>query len=261
MENNKTERKEAVTVDLIHILHVFWQRAWIIALCAVVLAAAGFSFAKFMIEPQYSSTIQLYVNNEKQEEASDSVSSSDLQAAQLLVKTYGAILKNRSTLQLVSDKLDNQYSTGALSGMISTGAVNETEIMYVTVTCGDPQEAARILNAIIAVFPDRIEEIRDGTSVSVMDKEAPVNKSPVSPSISKYTMLGFVLGMIGAMGVLAVIAIFDNTIHDENYIMETYDYPILAKIPDLLEDGSSKRGYYKKSSYTQKSTPSDTANL
>jgi hypothetical protein len=44
--------------------------------------------------------------------------------------------------------------------------------------------------------------------------------------------------------VLAVVAFMDNTIHDEEYILQTYDYPILAKIPNLLESGNKRYGYY-----------------
>jgi hypothetical protein len=37
----------------------------------------------------------------------------------------------------------------------------------------------------------------------------------------------------------------DNTVHDEEYILSTYNYPILAKIPDLASSGSDKKyGYY-----------------
>ena len=39
---------------------------------------------------------------------------------------------------------------------------------------------------------------------------------------------------------------FDEDI-DMDYILENYDYPILAKIPDLVEGNSKKYGYYYQS--------------
>ena len=56
--------------------------------------------------------------------------------------------------------------------------------------------------------------------------------------------------------VIVIIALMDDTIHDDEYIQKTYDYPILAKIPDLLEEHSSGSkdyyysGYYKEPSKT-----------
>ena len=66
----------------------------------------------------------------------------------------------------------------------------------------------------------------------------------ISPSITKYTAVGILLGALLAVAVIALFAVLDNTIHDEEYILKNYDYPILAKVPDLLGGGNKKYGYY-----------------
>ena len=68
------------------------------------------------------------------------------------------------------------------------------------------------------------------------------------PSITMYTIVGFVLGCIVSGVVLIVMALMDNTVHDEEYVIKMYDYPILAKVPDLLDSGNKKYGYYYKKS-------------
>ena len=75
---------------------------------------------------------------------------------------------------------------------------------------------------------------------------AMVYPGKVAPDTTQYTMLGLLIGAIGTMAILAVITIMDNTIHEESYIVNTYDYPILAKIPNLMGDDSKKYGYYYK---------------
>ncbi|MBQ7355252.1 MAG: hypothetical protein IJW62_07030, partial [Clostridia bacterium] len=65
-----------------------------------------------------------------------------------------------------------------------------------------------------------------------------------------------VVGAFLAALVLAIFAIMDDTIHDEDYILQNYEYPILAKVPDLLGSGSKSYGYYyqkKKSTDTKAS--------
>ncbi len=251
MEQQKSNDRNYYTIDISHILRTWIQRAWLIILCAFLTAVAGFSIAKFVIAPQYSSSIMLYVNNNF-DETPGNISNSDLQASQNLVKTYGVMLNNRSTLERVIEETKVSYTYKQLSKMISSHPANETEVMVVTVTCGDPYEAAEIANGIARVLPERISSIIAGATMEVVDQAVPeLNK--VSPSIAKYTVVGFLIGLFISLIVLTIIAIVDDTIQDDNYIMETYDYPILAKIPDLLEESNVKYSYYKKSSHKSKS--------
>ncbi len=245
MEKNQTNSKEYYTIDIMHILRAIWQRAWIVVLIGVLMAGAGFGWSAFMIQPSYSSSILLYVNNSSINlgNTSFSISASDISASQSLVKTYTELLKNRTTLERVAEKAGVDYSYLTLSKMISAGSSNETEIMKVTVTGPDPYEAAKIANTIAEVLPVRISEIIDGASMEVVDSAVP-NLNKVSPSVTKYTALFMMLGVVGTMLVIAVSDMLDDTIHDEDYIIQNYEYPILAKIPNLLGESSKGYGYY-----------------
>lgn len=245
MDKKETNIKEYYTVDLIHIAKSLWHRAWVIVLSGILVAIIGFLASSFVIAPKYSSSILLYVNNSSFSlgNTSFSISSSEITAAQSLVKTYGVLLNNRTTLERVIEKTNVPYTYRELSDMITAAPSNETEIMCVTVTTEDPYEAARIANCIAEVLPIRISEIIDGASMEVVDSAVP-ELDKISPSITKYTAVGLILGVLLSAIVLAIAAMLDDTIHDEDYILKTYDYPILAKIPDLLTSGNSKYGYY-----------------
>ncbi len=256
MENQERNNREYVTIDVVHILLLLLKRLWLIVFCGVLAAAAGFSIANFAIAPTYSSNIKLYVNNSSISlgNTTFSISSSELTAAQSLVKTYGEILKSRSTLERVIRKTDSNYTWRDLSEMIEYGSSNETEIMRVTVTCEDPYEASRIANTIAEVLPVRISEIIDGASMEVVDSAIP-ELTKVAPSITRYTAMGFVLGVFLCVAILVILALMDDTIHDEEYVLNTYNYPILGKVPDLMDTGSKSyrsyyRNYYKKSQKT-----------
>ncbi len=242
---NKEKNNEYYSIDLKHILKYLWHRAWVIILCGLLLAAIGFSIASFVIAPKYSSSIMLYVNNSSLSigNTSFSISSSEITAAQSLVKTYTEILMNRTTLNKVIEKADVDYTYEEIYAKITAGSANETEILQITVTCEDPYEAAKIVNCIAEVLPVRISEIIEGSSMEVVDSGV-VNKQKVSPSITKFTAVGLVIGVLVAALFLAVLAIMDDTIHDEEYVLQNYDYPILAKVPDLINSGAKPYGYY-----------------
>lgn len=245
MENQEKSTREYYTIDVSHILKSLWRRVWLIGLCGLIVAIIGFSIAAFTIAPTYSSYVKLYVNNSSFSlgNTSFSISSSELTAAQSLVRTYGDILISRSTLERVIEKADVNYTWKELSKMITYVPSNNTEIMRVTVTCENPYEASKIANTIAEVLPVRISEIIEGASMEIVDTAIPDHEK-VAPSITQYTAIGLVLGVLISVIALIIFALMDDTIHDEEYVLRTYDYPILGKVPDLLNTGNKSYGYY-----------------
>lgn len=245
MERKEKNSKEYYSIDLLHIVRSLWRRAWVIVLSGLLTAAIGFVISAFVIAPTYSSSIMLYVNNSSFSlgNTSFSISSSQITAAQSLVKTYGEILNNRTTLERIIDKTDVPYTYKELSGMITSAPSNDTEIMKVTVISEDPYEAAKIANCIAEVLPVRISEIVDGASMEVVDSAMP-NLEKIAPGVTQYTAIGLMLGVLLSVIVLTILALLDDTIHDEEYVLRTYDYPILGKVPDLLNTGNKSYRYY-----------------
>lgn len=245
----RQQNYEEDTIDLLRLIKALWHRAWAIVLCAIILGGVAFAYAAFLITPTYQSQVELYVNNSSISIGSTSVSisSSDITASQSLVDTYIVILESRTTLEQVIEEAGLEYSYSELLSMISASAVNSTEIFSVTVTNSDPVIAAEIANTIADVLPERISEIVSGSSAVVVDTAvAAVSKS--APNISKYTAMGILAGIVLSCFVIVVLELLDDVIHDEEYLLQTYNIPILAVIPDLT--GKKKGGYY--SSYYDK---------
>lgn len=244
MDKNEKISKDYYVVDLAHVVKVVWQRIWAVIAVSVFTAVVGFVLAAFIIKPTYSASVMLYVNNSTFD-AGDlgfSISSSNLTAAQSLTKTYTVLLKNRTTLERLIKEIDVDYSWEEIYDMIESGPVNETEVMQVTVTCDDPRMAARIANGIAVVLPQRVTEVIEGASMEVVDS-AIVDTQKVAPSIALYTAVGFVSGLLLSVVTLIIIALMDNTVHDEEYVIRTFGYPILAQVPSLTESSSKRYGY------------------
>ena len=246
----KQRKEEVYEIDLIRLIKALWAHAWIIILATLVAGAAAFSYARYLITPEYSSTAMMYVNNSSFSIGSTnvSISSGELSAAQSLVDTYLVILKSRTTLEEVIEKSGVDYTYDELSSMISSGAVNGTEVFKITVTSTDPAEAKMLANTIADVLPKTISNVVDGSSVRVVDY-AVATGHRVFPSYTKYTAIGLVIGFILSAGIIIVLDLLDDVIHDEDYLMQTYDIPVLAIIPDLDSTGKKKYAYYDEKSY------------
>ena len=241
----KNRTNEYYTVDLTHIAKMLLQRMWIIILVGILAAAIGFSLISFVITPKYSASVKLYVNNSSFSKGETSISTSEITAAQKLVSTYGEILNSRMTLEMIIEEADVSYTPSQLSGMIKSEPANDTEIMVVTVTSEDPYEAALIANSVAIVLPVRIAQIIEGTSMEVVDSAKP-HLAPVGLGVPTFTALCALIGVLAAVVVLSIFALLDDAIHDEDYVLQNYECPVLAKIPDLINiENDSHYGYYK----------------
>ncbi|MBR3300644.1 MAG: hypothetical protein IKI68_04065 [Clostridia bacterium] len=260
MANSPVENKkeDVYTIDIVHIFKCLWKRVWIIAIVSLLIAAISFSYAFFFVSPKYSSSVKLYVNNNSVSLGANkiSISSADISASQSLTKTCIVILESRSTLEMIMEKANVRYTTKQLSAMITADSVNNTEVMKVTVTCEDPEEACNIANAIADVLPDRIFEIIEGSSMKVVDS-AIINSGKVSPSFAQYTILGFIIGFVLSVGTIIVIDSLDDTIHDDDYIVNRYNCPLLGKVQNLNASGSKSYKYNYNYYYGRSTSSSD----
>lgn len=232
------ERKKdgTIEIDLLHLLQVFWKKAWVIGLAAFLCGVLGFGYSTFCLKPLYQSKVMVYVNNHhiSLDTHSVSISSGDLSASKSLVDTYIVILKTRRTLNEVIRRAGLSKTYEELSAMIGAEALNGTEIFTITVTSPNPYEAKAIVNTVADVLPEKIAEVVEGTAGKIVDYGV-VNTNKVSPVRTKYTAIGLVIGAVLACGVLTVLDLMNDLIRDESYL-ERYEFPVLAVIPDLAEN-------------------------
>lgn len=241
----EAQDNDYIEIDLLRLVKALWRRAWAIVLAMLIFGGAAFSYAYFLITPMYRASALMYVNNSSISVGNTSVSLADLSASQSLVQTYLVIMKTRLTLNEVIEQADLAYTYEQLSGMISASAVDETEIFQINVTSPNPMEAELIANTLVEVLPKKIEEIMDGSSARAVDYAVvPTRKS--SPNITRYTAMGLMAGFVISCGIIVLLELLDEQIHDEEYLIQTYDLPVLAGIPDLLstKTRSGYGGYY-----------------
>ena len=262
MDEKTFEKQDELEIDLQRLFGALLNKAWLIALVAIICAVVMFVGTLFLVTPTYQSAAMFYVNNSSLSlgEASLSISSADISASRGLVKSYIVILKTRETLNDVIDYAGVDLTYGTLKGMITAEAVDSTEIFRVVVTSDDPVEAEKIADAISYILPKRISNIIEGSSARVVDY-AVLPSSPSSPSYPKAATIGFLIGAV-LMAVLVIIGeLMDVTIRTEEDITQNCKHPVLASVPDMESHGKSGYGYYygygKKKAYGKTATPAE----
>lgn len=241
MRNNEDE----IEIDLLRLLRALWAKAWAITLTAAILGTVALGATAFFVKPRYKAEALMYVNssNISVGGAKVSISQGELTAAQSLIKTYSVILKTRSTLNEVIEQTGVDYTYEELTKMITAESVNSTEVFSVEVTSTNPKEAELLANTIVDILPEKIASIVEGSSARIVDYAVvPAKKS--SPSFVKNTLISVMLGVLLSGGIVVVHELMDDKIHDSDYLLQTYDIPVLAVIPDLL-NAKTDNEYYQ----------------
>ncbi len=224
----EVEREEE-TIDLLELFGELKRHIVAIVLCTVVAAVIGFVFTSFLATPQYEASALMIVNTRL--DSASSVTNDQINSATRLVETYGIIIRSDRVLSQVAGNLG--IDPGQI-GTVSVAAVNDTQVMQVTVTNPDPEMALRVCEQITQVSPDIIVEAVAAGSAKVIS-EARLTPGPVSPNIKRDTVLMGVLGMVLCVGILFLRFVLDNKINSEADVAKYLDLPVLGVIPKYEE--------------------------
>lgn len=243
MKEKLNERDGVMEIDLLKLLQALLQKWWLIALCALVLGLGSLLYTVKFVTPLYRSSITIYVNNVRSGERVDYMSSSNLQASQQLVSTYSNIIKSDTVLEKVIQAAGVPYTPADMRNILTTSQMGDTELFQVYITHSDPEMAAHLANTIAQVAPAEIEGFVDGSSAKIIDY-AKVPDTRYSPSYSRNTALGVILGVVLACAYIVLNSLLDVRIRDEEDLASIFPIPVLGQIPqfDALPAGK-KYGY------------------
>lgn len=190
-----------------------------------------------VIKPKYQSTAEIIVSQklDKNAQAAEQqqIQSTDLQ----LVNTYKSILDSQTIGNAVKKEVGSKlYNQSTLD--VSTDA--NSQVIGISVTSHNPQEAARIANITADVFKRKIKNIMNVNNVSIISK-ATQNKNPVFPKKSLGLLLGLIVGMLlGAM--FALIKEYnDKTISERDFITDDLNITDLGVVSDIDTKNISKK--------------------
>lgn len=234
-------------LNLVSVIDILFRRWTVILLSAVLVGVFAFVYSEVFISPTYSSSASLYVNSSKQN-VSEDVTTATLLSSRQLVMTYAEILQARTFLETIATDLDGKYTVTQIKKMISMEALNETEILSITVKGKSPEDVYKITKGIVKYAPDELIRVVEAGSVKVLD-DAGEPKTPISPNIRTNTFIGIFLGLLLGALIVVILELFDTRIKNGDEISQRYKEPLLGEIPSLFSKGSSYASGYSSYGY------------
>ena len=231
------DNEENEVIDLTEILSAVRQH--LLELIFVTLAAAlvGFMASKFLMTPKYDSSALMIVNT--RQDVNANVTSDQINSATKLVSTYSIIIKSDTVLQQVIDNVGLKLTYAQLNKRVTVAAVDDTQVMKITVQSDSPEWARQVCEQIITVAPDVIKEAVEAGSVKVISNPS-LATEPVSPNIMKNTMLAAAVGFVLVIGIIVLQVLLDNKINTEEDVTKYLDMTVLGVIPQYDQGGKKE---------------------
>lgn len=238
------EHDDRDEIDLLEILFAFRKRILWIVLAAILGGGISFAGTRVLMTPMYESTTTMLVLTSE----TTLSSLSELQLGTQLTNDYEILTKSRAVLETVIENLNLNLGYEQLNNMVSISNPEDSRIMEITLSYPDPEEAKTIVDEIASVTSEFIGDQMEGIPPKIID-QGEVPSGPSSPSVSRNTLWGILLGIVVSCGIITVITVMDDTIRTEEDIEYYLGIPTLASVPDRKDYiGGKKKARNRKKS-------------
>ena len=245
----KDRRNEEMEIDLLELFGHFMDKIWWIILGFLAGALIAGLITHFVITPKYTATAKMYMVSSSSQSVVDLT---DLNIGQSISGDYVELLKTRPIVEGVIQEQDLDYSYNQLVNMLSLSVVNNTRIIKIDATSTDPKEAMNIANAIAEKGVSELPKLMETPAPHIAEYAiVPVNKS--SPSLTKNTMIGALLGLLIMLALFTVQFLMDDTFKTAEEIEREFGVMPLTVIPEGkiegMNDSTEKSKKRRKSRY------------
>lgn len=234
--NQNIRENDEVTIDLTELFMTLWNKAHIIILAGIFIGLLAFVGTKLFITPMYTSTTRFYVYSKTG--GTNSPTYTDLQTGTQLTKDYAELVKSRPVLEEVISVLNLDMETDELGDTITVTTPTDTRVMSINVENENPKKARDIADAVRQAVSIQIKEIMNVDSVKTVE-EANLPNGPSSPSVMKNTLIGAILGILLAAGIIILIFMLDDTVKTPEDVENYLGLNVLASIP--VFDGANTK--------------------
>ena len=221
-------------IDLKELFEFIKGKLGTLAIITISVCLLGCVYGLFIQKPMYKSYTTVILGGN--ESNSSTITQNDITINKNLVDTYAEIVKSRRVLDQVINELKLDTTYEELHDKITVTALNNTEIIMITVNDEDAKKAMNVANVTASYFTDEVVDLYNMNNVNVLDK-AIQSEKPYNINVMKQIVIYFMIGFVLAAGILFVIFYFDRTIKSVEQVEQKIKLPILGSVQELTKGG------------------------
>lgn len=224
---------EEDTIDLAELMYRLISGWKLIVCLALAFALVAGVYTVYFVTPMYEATATIYVLNRRD----SAINMSDLQIGTALTSDYIKVFKMWEVHEEVISNLGLPYTYTQMKNSLSVTNESNTRMLDITFKSPSAEEAAAVANEYAKVASQYIADTMSTDKPNIMSV-ALVPANPVSPNKTRNVLLGFLLGMVLACGIITVRMLMDDKYKTAEDIRRYTGLTTLAMVP--IEDPAAE---------------------
>ena len=225
----KGHLKEDDRIDIAMLIDGVWKallRFWWIVLAVIsVCASILYFYAKNTYVPQYTAystfTVRSAANYGYNETRYNTMATSQLGSV------FPYLLTNDVLRQLVSEEL----GTKGIPGEVTASALEDTNLITLTVVAKDGQVAYDILQSVIRNYPKVSAYVIGDVTLNLLDESGVPEKPTNILNPERAAVYGMAAGGVGSLVILILYAMTRTTVTNEEDLRRLFSITCLGTIP------------------------------
>lgn len=239
----RREDQEELEIDLGTLLWNFLQGLarfwWLIVILAllgsVVLYVKNSRFYSPMYRSEASFTVMTGGTNETTGTESYNFYYDSTTAGQL-ASTFPYILSS----SLLTDAIEADLGVDSINGSISAQAVSNSNLITMTVTSNDPEDAKEILESAIRVYPDVARFVIGDTKFNMINVPTVPTEPYNQPNYTRKVVKGALFGGAAGVFLIALYAFFRKTVQTPDELKNVMNLSCVGNIPQIKSKARKK---------------------
>lgn len=224
--NDLNEMEE---IDLLELFRAVLKYIRLIIVLCIVFGAGGFLGTKFLIAPTYTASTSIYLTPQINDTGSLDYSSQ--MANGLLVTNVVNLLTQNNVMSEVAKDVGLE-NADAVKKFVNVTNKQDTQIVTVTATTGDPKLSKDIANGTVTTFINTMQKNLNVRNIEIVDK-AKLSYVPSGPNIKKNTMMATLVGGVIGVGYAVLKFLLDNRLRTKEEAEKYLGIPVFAEFPEV----------------------------
>ena len=223
-------------MDLTHYFHLFRRWLWLLATCPI-LAGAVAAGVSVSLPKVYESNVEVLVRPAQPLAVDQGAAAL---TSDQIANTYAQLMLEPPLLNQVISELGLKTNYTQLSKQITVTPKPDTTILDVAVQDTDATIAHDIAARLVDDFITQIKQIQKQESATpntrsqdnlIIVSPATQPTQPVSPSVTRNTLIAIFGGLMVAVGLVALLDYLDQSVKTDRDLLEKAGVPAMAHIP------------------------------
>lgn len=224
-------------IDLIFLLRIwarYCRRFWALALVMALVSSAALGFSGYRAyTPEYEASVSFTV--QMANPLYSGVKAYNNAMAKQLHATFPYILRSAILRQRVAEHLGTDRIPD-----VETTVLENSNVFTIKARDPDPQMAYQVLQAVVEVYPQIADYVVGATNLVVLDDSGLPTEPVHTLKLKESLALGAAAGLLIWAACMMVLALNRRTVHNEEELKRTLNYPCLGIVPATKVVGQGK---------------------